>query len=116
MGNKLRLLLVDSLTLAVGTSSVERVFNVLSHVRTKDRNLIQHELTDAEVRMRLNGPKLEDLPVTDLAEEYIASGRVRADDPIFPKKPKPVRQTPEMNPSQMTGRSSLFSKKKNKQK
>ena len=109
---KLRILLHDSLTLAVGTASVERSFNILAQTQTKNRNQMGVENINAEVELKLNGPLLlKDLPVKEFAEEHVASGKVRADDPIWPKKKRDKRwKTDTRTPTQMTGRSSLFSK------
>ena len=70
------------------------------------------ELINAEVELKLNGPLLlKDLPVKEFAEEHVASGKVRADDPIWPKKKRDKTwKTDKRTPTQMTGRSSLFSK------
>ena len=63
IGPKLRKLLHDGLSLAVSTASVERSFNILSKIRSKDRNQLGVELINAEMELNLNGPKLRDLPV-----------------------------------------------------
>ena len=108
--DKLRTLLQHSISLAIGTSSVERVFSVLGNIQTKPRNRLTVRHMKSLLFIRTNMQMdIEDFPAEDMAEQYYIDGHLRADDPIVPVK-KPRKSAQQKDKSSNNRRSKLFKK------
>ena len=90
----LRKVLENCISLAMGTSSVERTFSVLGALHTKERNRLTLKHRNSMLYIRTNMQMdLESFPGEEMAEMWYEDGHYRADDPIVPVRKKPPNES-----------------------
>ena len=105
ISDNLRNLVNTVLVLPVASSDVERAFSILFHIRSERRSRLTTENLQNLLRLRLNGPSLEDLNARKYAKAWIKAGHFETDDPRLRGKQK---KTEKDSKKKYLSRSLLF--------
>ena len=83
----LRKVLKICLSLAIGSSAVERNFSVLGALHTQQRNRLSLKHRNSLLFIRTNmRMEFENFPAEEMAELWYEDGHLMADDPIVPTR------------------------------
>ena len=85
---EVRKILQAVLIIPVGSADAERGFSILNHAKYDRRSLLQHEALDAILRVRINGPELEDFAGLPYAKHWVNTGHWLTDSRDIARNPK----------------------------
>ena len=110
--SNLRMVLEKALALAIGSSSVERIFSIHSALHTKQRNRLTLKHRNSMLLIRSNMElDFDNFPSEEVAEMWYEDGHLRADDPIVP-----VRKTSPKKSKKKTSLQTTLEEKNSKEK
>ena len=92
LGEKIKELLQIVLVLPIGSSDAERAFSILSHIKSKRRGSLQPDAIQDLMRIRLNGPTLNEVNFDKFAKKWLEEGNRDTDDPRSVRGPNKSKE------------------------
>lgn len=78
---EINLLIRIALVIPIGSADAERGFANMNNIKTSKRSSLEHETSEALMRIKINGPDITKFNSKKYAMEWIKQGGIRSDDP-----------------------------------